>query len=74
MKAGGTSGEIKEAHQDRQRERERERERNGSSLAWFSVGSSSVASTGNSLERFGLAPSIPPGHRLCAGVEGRRVW
>jgi hypothetical protein len=51
-----------------------ERERNGSSLASFSVGSSSVASTGNSLERFGLAPSIPPGHRLCAGVEGRRVW
>jgi hypothetical protein len=43
-------------------------------LASFSVGSSSVASTGNSLERFGLAPSIPPGHRLCAGVEGRRVW
>jgi hypothetical protein len=54
--------------------RERERERNGSSLAWYSVGSSSVASTGNSLEHFGLAPSIPPGHRLFAGVEGRRVW
>jgi len=71
MKAGGTSGEIKEAHQDREREREREKRLE---LGLVFLGSSSVASTGNSLERFGLAPSIPPGHRLCAGVEGWRVW